>query len=71
MNLEKLSLEEALERLDDVIENLQNQEVSLEESIPKREVGFLYHHSTLKDNPAVEGFISYIKEHVTIQSQEN
>ena len=39
-------------------------EVSLEESIPKREVGFLYHHSTLKDNPAVEGFISYIKEHL-------
>ena len=39
-------------------------EVSLEESIPKRDVGFLYHNSTLKDNPAVEGFISYIKKHL-------
>ena len=39
-------------------------EVSLEEAIPKRDVGFLYHHSTLKDNPAVEGFITYIKEHI-------
>ncbi|MBR4982049.1 MAG: LysR family transcriptional regulator [Lachnospiraceae bacterium] len=39
-------------------------EVSLEEAIPKRDVGFLYHQITLKDNPAVEGFISYIKEHL-------
>ena len=39
-------------------------EVSLEESIPKRDVGFLYHNSTLKDNPAVEGFITYIKERI-------
>lgn len=39
-------------------------EVSLEEAIPKRDVGFLYHHSTLKDNPAIEGFISYIKERI-------
>ncbi len=39
-------------------------EVSLEEAIPKRDVGFLYHHTTLKDNPAVEGFIAYIKERI-------
>lgn len=40
-------------------------EVSLEEAIPKRDVGFLYRHSTIKENPAVEGFISYIKEHIS------
>lgn len=40
-------------------------EVSLEEAIPKRDVGFLYHHSILKENPAVEGFISYIKEYIS------
>lgn len=39
-------------------------EISLEEAIPKRDVGFLYHYTTLKDNPAVEGFISYIKERI-------
>lgn len=39
-------------------------EISLENSIPKRDVGFLYHHSTLKDNPSVEGFIDYIREQI-------
>lgn len=39
-------------------------EVSLEEAIPKRDVGFLYHNTVLKDNPAVEGFITYMKEHL-------
>ena len=39
-------------------------EVSLEEAIPKRDVGFLYHPSVLKDNPSVEGFITYIKSHI-------
>lgn len=39
-------------------------EISLEEAIPKRDVGFLYRCSTLKENPAVEGFISYIKAHI-------
>lgn len=37
-------------------------EVSLENAIPKRDVGFLYRHSTIKENPAVEGFITYISE---------
>lgn len=40
-------------------------EVSLEEAIPKRDIGFLYRHATLKENPAVEGFITYIKEHIS------
>ena len=40
-------------------------EVSLEEAIPKRDVGFLYRHATLKENPAVEGFISYIRKHIS------
>ena len=40
-------------------------EISLEEAIPKRDVGFLYRHSTLKENPAVEGFISYIRKHIS------
>ena len=39
-------------------------EISLEEEIPKRDVGFLHHNSILKENPAVEEFISYIKEHI-------
>ena len=39
-------------------------EISLETAIPKREVGFLYRHSSLKENPAIEGFISYIKEQI-------
>ena len=39
-------------------------ELSLEQAIPKRDVGFLYRHTTLKENPAVEGFITYIKEHI-------
>ena len=39
-------------------------EISLENAIPKRDVGFLYRHNTLKENTAVEGFISYIKERI-------
>ena len=39
-------------------------EISLEEAIPKRDVGFLYHHSIIKDNSAVEGFIDYIREQI-------
>ena len=39
-------------------------EISLENAIPKRDVGFLYRPTTLKENPAVEGFISYIKERI-------
>ena len=40
-------------------------EISLEQAIPKRDVGFLYRHATLKENPAVEGFITYIKERIS------
>ena len=32
--------------------------------IPKRDVGFLYRHSTLKENPAIDAFIDYIKSHI-------
>ena len=39
-------------------------EISLENAIPKRDVGFLYRPTTLKENPAVEGFITYIKERI-------
>ncbi|MBR5596263.1 MAG: LysR family transcriptional regulator [Lachnospiraceae bacterium] len=39
-------------------------EITLENDIPKREVGFLYRYSTLKENPAVEGFIDYMKDHI-------
>ena len=39
-------------------------EISLEKEIPKRDVGFLLRQSTLKENPAAEGFISYIKERI-------
>ena len=37
-------------------------EISLEMDIPKRDVGFLYRYSTLKENPAIEGFINYMKK---------
>lgn len=39
-------------------------EISLETAIPKREVGFLYRYTSLKENPAVEGFMSYMKEQI-------
>ena len=37
-------------------------EIKLENEIPKREVGFLYNQAILKENLAVEGFMSYIRE---------
>lgn len=36
-------------------------EVKLETEIPKRDVGFVYNTSTLKENPAVEGFMTYMR----------
>lgn len=37
-------------------------ELSLEEEIPQRKAGFLYSNLTLKENPAAESFLSYMKE---------
>ncbi|MBQ9991689.1 MAG: LysR family transcriptional regulator [Lachnospiraceae bacterium] len=42
------------------LENKELSEVTLGKSIPKRDVGFVYSSSVLRDNPAVPEFIDYI-----------
>jgi len=43
-------------------------EIKLENEIPKRDVGFVYTSSTFKENPAVEGFMSYIQTQLSKNS---
>lgn len=50
------------EFIQEELETKQLVEVRLGSPIPEREVGFLYSHNVLKDNPAVEKFLQYFQK---------